>query len=64
MKQVQTKNRKIFITINVDENEYTIDLSKKFVEEIKDKFPTCKVNFFVAAIESDPEEPRPDPLNA
>lgn len=62
MKQIQT-NRKIFITINVDVNEYTIELSKKFVEEMKDKFPTCKASFFVASIESDPTEPRPDPLN-
>ncbi len=65
MKQVQTKKLTLFITINDEINDEIIKLSQKLVEEIKEKFPLCKANFFVAtAVESDPTEPRPDPLNA
>ena len=65
MKQVQTTKRRLFITINNEINDEMINIAKKFVEEIKDKFPLCEANFFVAAsIESDPKEPRPDPLSA
>ena len=62
MKQVQTTKRRIFITINNEINDEMINAAKKFVEEIKDKFPSCEANFFVAAsIESDPTEDRPNP---
>ena len=62
MKQIQTTKRRLFITINDDINDEMINATKKFVEEIKDKFPSCEANFFVAAsIESDPTEDRPNP---
>ena len=62
MKQIQTTKRRLFITINNEINDEMINIAKKFVEEIKDKFPLCEANFFVAAsIESDPTEDRPNP---